>query len=169
MPSPPSWFQCVDDALQALREYPSPVLDRAGIETLLRVSRRTAIRLLHAFGGYQAGRTFLISREDLIAALVSVRSSGSFQQEGRRRRRLEDDLDETRRSLRARQVKLPVPVNPRSGPSLPSGLRIVRPGVLEVDFASAEELLGRLYELVTMAGEDLEGFERLVADPETGI
>jgi hypothetical protein len=55
MPSPPSWFQCVDDALQALREYPSPVLDRAGIETLLRVSRRTAIRLLHAFGGTRPG------------------------------------------------------------------------------------------------------------------
>lgn len=165
MPSPPQWFQHVASALEALRESAGPVVDRASLEKLLRVSRRTAIRLMNDFGGYQAGRTFLIDREDLIAALESVQAGESFRQEGRRRQRLEDDLDITRRSLRARQVKLPVAVDPRSGPALPLGLRVVRPGVLEVEFASAEELLGRLYELVKMAGEDLEGFEALVGAP----
>ena len=167
MPSPPQWFQHVDSALEALRAFPGPLVDRAGLEQLLRVSRRTAIRLMNHFGGYQAGKTFLIDRQDLIAALESVRAGESFQQEGRRRRRLEDDLDQIRRSLRARQVKLPVAPDPQPCSSLPSGLRVVRPGVLEVEFASAEELLGLLYELVRLAGEDLEQFECLLADPET--
>jgi hypothetical protein len=166
MPSPPQWFQCLDDALEALREYPRPVVDRASLEKLLRVSRRTAIRLLHAFGGSQAGKTFLIGHEELLVALESVRAGEPFQQEGRRRRRLEEDLDDTRRSLRARQVKLPVAADPRPGPSLPSGLRLPRPGVLEVEFASGEELLGRLYELVRMASEDLEAVEELLAKAE---
>jgi hypothetical protein len=167
MPAQPQWFQWVDVALEELRAFPGPVLDRAGVEKLLRVSRRTAIRLLHQFGGYQAGKTFLIGREDLIAALESVRAREAFQQEGRRRRRLEDDLERTRRDWRARQVKLPAAAEPRQAASLPAGLRIVRTGVLEVEFANGEELLGRLYELVRIAGEDLEGFERLLADPET--
>jgi hypothetical protein len=165
MPSPPLWFQHVASALEALGELPFPVVDRAGVEKLLRVSRRTAIRLLHDFGGYQAGKTFLIGREELIAALESVRAGEPFQQEGRRRRRLEDDLDQSRRSLRARHVKLPVAVDPGSGSSLPSGLRIVRSGVLEVEFASAEDLLGRLYELVRIAGQDLEAFDAVLHGP----
>jgi hypothetical protein len=41
-------------------------------------------------------------------------------------------------------------------------MRLVRPGVLEVEFGSAEDLLGRLYELVQLAGRDLEEFGTLV-------
>jgi len=167
MPALPQWFQRIDNALEALRESSSPVVDRAGLEKLLQVSRRTAIRFMNEFGGYQAGKTFLIGRENLMAALESVRAGNSFRQESRRRCRLEDDLDETRRSLRARQVKLPVAPDPGSAASLPSGMQIVRSGVLEVEFANGEELLGRLYELVRIAGEDLECFERLVTHPET--
>ena len=63
---------------------------------------------------------------------------------------------------RARQVKLPLAAEPRPAASLPAGIQVVRAGVLEVEFASGEELLGRLYELVRMAGEDLEQFECLL-------
>ena len=72
-----------------------------------------------------------------------------------------------RRDLRFRQVKLPVAAEPTPGGSLPSGMCIVRPGVLEVEFASPEALLGRLYELVSIAGEDLEAFAVLLRGAET--
>ena len=163
MPRQPQWFQHVPQALEQLRELPAPAVDRAALEKLLHVSRRAAIRLLHRFGGYQAGRTFLIGREELAQALESVLADPAYQFESRRRHRLSDDLENTRRDLRARQVKLPVAPDPRPGSSLPSGLRIVRPGVLQVEFANGEELLGRLFELVRMAGEDLETFEDLVS------
>jgi hypothetical protein len=111
---------------------------------MLQISRRSAIRLLHAFGGYQVGRTFLIRREDLIAALERVQNGTTFSYEVRRRVRLGEDLERSRRDWRARQVKLPVAVELGQAASLPFGIRIVRAGVLEVQFADGEELLGRL-------------------------
>jgi hypothetical protein len=117
--------------------------------------------MMNRFGGYQTGKTFLIGREDLIAALESLQADESFGQELRRRRRVSEDLARTREDLKARQVKLPVSAaaaDPAHGSSLPSGMRVVRPGVIEVEFGSAEDLLGRLYALVQLAGRDLESF-----------
>ena len=99
MPSPPQWFQHVDSALEALRAFPGPLVDRAGLEKLLRVSRRTAIRLMNHFGGYQAGKTFLIDRQDLIAALERVQTGESFPTRSGGAIRLADDLERTRRGL----------------------------------------------------------------------
>ena len=66
-----------------------------------------------------------------------------------------------REDLQARRVKLPVSAaDPGRGSSLPPGIRVARPGVLEVEFESAEDLLGRLYELVRMAAGDLESFSQ---------
>ena len=59
-------MQQLPAALDELRRFPAPVLDRAALEKLLRVERRTAIRLLHRFGGFQAGKTFLVDRLQLI-------------------------------------------------------------------------------------------------------
>jgi len=39
---------------------------------------------------------------------------------------------------------------------------LARPGVLEVEFTTGEELLGRLYELVQMAAKDLGSLDRSV-------
>ena len=97
---------------------------------------------MNLFGGYQVGRTFLIDREDLIAALERVQNGDTFSHEVRRRIRLADDLERTRRDWRARQVKLPAAAEPRQAASLPSGLRIVGPGVLEVEFANAGRVAG---------------------------
>ena len=60
MPRSPQWFHQLASALAQLQTFPAPVVDRASLEEMLQISRRSAIRLLHEFGGYQAGRTFLI-------------------------------------------------------------------------------------------------------------
>ena len=144
MPTRPQWFLQVASTLETLRASSALVIDRAGLEELFGVSARTAVRLMGRFGGYQSGRTFLIGREDLIRALEAVQTEEVFAYESRRRQRLIEDLESVRRDLRSRQVKLPVAAEPTPGASLPSGMRITRPGVLEVEFASAEELLARL-------------------------
>jgi hypothetical protein len=74
---------------------------------------------------------FLIDRKELISALQAVSAHGWHQVETRRRQRLSDDLERTRQDVRARKVKLPVAPNPAPGASLPSGMRLVGPGVLE--------------------------------------
>jgi hypothetical protein len=163
MPRSPQWFHQLASTIEQLKTFPAPVVDRASLENMFQISRRSAIRLLHECGGYQVGRTFLISRVDLIAALERVQSGAAFSHEVRRRMRLEEDLERTRRDWRSRQVKLPVAAEPGRAASLPAGLRIVRAGVLEVEFGSGGELLGRLYELVRIAGEDLVQFEGLLA------
>ena len=164
MPARPQWFHQVAPALDTLRASSALVVDRAGVGKLFGVSARTAVRMMNRFGGYQTGKTFLIGRQDLIAALESLQLDESFGQELRRRRRVAEDLERTREDLKARQVKLPVSAaaDPGHASSLPSGMRVVRPGVLEVEFASAEDLLGRLYELVQFAGRDLDVFEKAV-------
>ena len=157
MPARPQWFHQVGPALEALRASSALVVDRAGIQKLFSVSPRTAVRMMGRFGGYQAGKTFLIGRQDLIAVLESLQADETFGQELRRRRRVSEDLERTREDLKARQVKLPVAAaaDPGRASSLPCGMLVVRPGVLEVEFASAEDLLGRLWELVQLAGRDL--------------
>jgi hypothetical protein len=161
MPARPQWFHQVAAAQEALRASAALVIDRAGIQKLFRVSPRTAVRLMNRFGGYQAGRTFLIGREELITALESLQAGEAFEHELRRRERVSENLETTRQDLKARQVKLPVYApDPRPGSSLPSGIRVVRPGVLEVEFESAEDLLARLFELVQMAGRDFPGFSQ---------
>ena len=153
----PSGFSRLPPLWRLLRASSALVVDRAGLEKLFGVSPRTAVRLMNQFGGYQSGKTFLIGREDLIRALEAVQTDEAFAYESRRRQRLVEDLESVRRDLRSRQVKLPVAPEPASGASLPSGMRLVRPGVFEVEFASAEDLLGRLYELVRMAGRGFGG------------
>jgi hypothetical protein len=162
MPTRPQWFQQLPSALEALRASSALVIDRAGLQQLFGVSPRTAVRLMNQFGGYQSGKTFLVGREDLIRALETIQAGEPFAYEAHRRQRLVEDLEGVRRDLRSRQVKLPVAPETTPGASLPSGMRLVRPGVLEVEFASAEDLLARLYELVKMAGRDLEEFGTLV-------
>jgi hypothetical protein len=162
MPRQPQWFQHVRHALEQIREFPVPVLDRAAVEKLLDVSRRDAIRLLHRFGGYQAGKTFLISREDLIAALERVQAGDDFEHEIRRRERLNESLEATRRELVARRVTLPVsPEVTFPAHGLPSGVRL-GDGRIEVEFESAEELLARLFEIAQLASSDFERFQQLL-------
>src|SRR6267378_3797825 len=84
MPRKAEWWQHIPFALEQLRSSTLPVIDRAGLETLLNVHRRDAIRLMHRFGGYQAGRTFLIDRVQLIARLEHLISTDDYSYEKRR-------------------------------------------------------------------------------------
>ena len=60
MPKPSDWTPLISHALQQLRAMRSTVVDRATLEQLLKIHRRTAIRLMHQLGGEQAGKTFLV-------------------------------------------------------------------------------------------------------------
>src|SRR5215469_873757 len=106
MPRQAEWFQELPDALEALEQLTTPVIDRATLERLLRIHRRAAIRLMHRFGGYQAGKMFLISRTALIRQLRRVAVSSAYLIETARRERLGAELDRTRRLSLARNVRI---------------------------------------------------------------
>src|ERR1700689_4352257 len=84
MPAKAQWLLRVPEILEELRALDVPVVDRAVCEGLFRLRRRRAIDLLRCFGGYQAGRTFLIDRPKLVAQLEQIRDSADFKMEWRR-------------------------------------------------------------------------------------
>ncbi len=159
MPAKPSWLLRIPDILDDLRALSTPVVDRASFERLFGVRRRQSIELLHRFGGYQAGKTFLADRRELINELERIASSGEFNQERKRHERLAEKLQEMRRLQSARRVAIPVPetVSASRLKNLPAGMRI-RPGRLEVDFSGPEDLLAKLYALSQAVMNDYEEF-----------
>ena len=85
-----------------------PVVDRAVIEHIFGLKRRRAIELMHEFGGYQAGRTFLLDRVRLLEALQSLESQEDYTAEKRRRERLGDVVEASREHLILTRVRIPV-------------------------------------------------------------
>ena len=166
MPRKPEWLQNITSAIEELHRFPAPVIDRATFEKLLRIQRRQAIRLMHRFGGYQAGRTFLVGRLELLQQLKAIQQGETHQVEMQRRQRLEA-------GLRPRKT---IPVAPevweRKLTELPLGTRL-RPGILEIEFQNASQLLERLFELAQSIHNDYEQFEALIShfvpiSPPTG-
>jgi hypothetical protein len=57
MPSKALWLLQIPEIVALLETFDVPVVDRAIIERRFGLRCRRAIKLLHRFGGYQAGRT----------------------------------------------------------------------------------------------------------------
>jgi hypothetical protein len=135
-----------------------PVIDRAVFERLFGIRRRRAIQLMHFFGGYQAGRTFLLDRIQLMGQLEPIQAGAEFAMEAKRKQHLTEALEKIRRHRAAARVVLPVDAHALAGfGDLPDGIQL-EPGSLRVEFRKAEELLAKLFELSKAAANDFEAF-----------
>src|SRR5450759_349636 len=108
MPAKPEWLLRLPEIRAELEHLSVPVVDRAGIERIFGLRRRRAIELMHEFGGYQAGRTFLLDRARLLEALQSLESGEDYTAEKRRRERLGDVVEASREHLISTRVRIPV-------------------------------------------------------------
>ena len=108
MPAKALWLLQIPEIVSLLETFDVPVVDRAIIERLFGLRRRRAIELLHRFGGYQAGRTFLIDRRLLIEHLRRLADGEELQRESQRRERLGHTVDQLRRHQAAARVKISV-------------------------------------------------------------
>ena len=88
MPAKPEWLLRLPDIRAHLEYVDTPVVDRAVIERIFGLKRRRAIGLMHEFGGYQAGRTFLLDRVRLLEVLRSLESREDYTIQKWRRERL---------------------------------------------------------------------------------
>ena len=160
-----AWLLKIPEIVSLLETFDVPVVDRAIVEHLFGLRRRQAIELLHRFGGYQAGRTFLVDRLRLIDQLRRLAEQDEFQAESRRKERLEHAFDQLRRHRSAARVRIPMQpdVCGRNLADLPAGVAL-EPGQLRIEFFSAEDLLGKLYELAQAASNDFDRF-RAAAEP----
>ena len=165
MPRKSEWLQRVPEALDELRQFPAPVIDRAILETVLKVHRRVAIRLMNRFGGFQAGKTFLIDRLQLIDRLEDISGGVDFAVERDRRAQLADELERTRRLAPARKVRIDTAADVRERvlKDLPAGIHL-RPGELRIEFFGTEDLLRHLFELSQAMVNDYARFQAAVED-----
>lgn len=161
MPAKAQWLLRVPEILAELAALDVPVVDRAVCERLFRLRRRRAIDLIRGFGGYQAGRTFLLDRLMLVAQLEQIRDSPDFKMECRRKERLAERLDAIRRLQAGTRVAIAVEpeILRRRLPDLPAGVKLSS-GTLHIQFQSSEELLSKLFALAQAIANDYEAFEK---------
>lgn len=161
MPAKAQWLLRVPEILEELSALDVPIVDRAVCERLFRLRRRRAIDLMRFFGGYQAGRTFLIDKPKLVSQLEQIRDSPDFKMEWRRKERLFERLESIRRLQAGARVAIPVEPDVLSQrlPDLPAGVGL-SPGTLHIQFGSSEELLSKLFALAQAIANDYEAFER---------
>jgi hypothetical protein len=138
----------------------SKVVDRAALQLLLKVHRRTAIRLMHQLGGEQAGKTFLVDREHLIRELEAFLPSDALNYPLRMSsqvRRLHAEADQFRfPDIRASQR--------RTLDQLPGTIQIT-PGKLVLETASLRDLCSQLWILLETCKDDRDALERRLTVP----
>jgi len=164
MPLRPQWILELPRIRRELDAMAVPVLDRTVIETLFGVRRRRAIQLMHSFGGYQAGKTFLIDRVSLRESIDAMIEGRSFQQESERRRRLVEDLEAARKAIPARQVRIAVQFD---AVGLPQGVRLEQ-GSVRFEFSTIQELLGQLFQFSQALVDDFADLERRLSPDGPG-
>jgi len=162
MPAKSEWLLRLPEIRAELEHLEVPVVDRAGIERFFGLKRRRAIELMHEFGGYQTGRTFLVERQGLLRILEALQSQDGYIAEKRRRECLRDFVEASREHRLATQVRIPV----RPATSRPSLNRLapgvhLAPGVLSIEFVQPIDLLEKLYGLAQAIAHDFEKFEGL--------
>ena len=142
-------------ALSALRQMTAPVVDRTTLETLLKIQRRTAIRLLHQLGGEQLGKTLLIPREQLIRELeaylprdAAAMPAYTASQIRRLHREAESfRFPDVRASERRTVERLPAAVQ-------------IELGRLTIEVADLRDLCAQLWVLLETCKDDWEGVEK---------
>jgi len=163
MPAKPSWFTrvaAIADALRAADDL--PFLDREAVERLFAVRRRRAQQLMRQWGGFQTGKSWLVDRREVLAALERLAQGQEFEGEWRRKTRVAQALEAAHRDAAARRVRIAAPAQAPAGlADLPPGIRL-QPGELHIEFRDAEELLRRLLELAQAIGRDYARFETLI-------
>jgi hypothetical protein len=156
MPIKTTWLLRLPEIRAELTAMEVPVVDRAVFERVFGVRRRRAIQLLHHFGGFQAGRMFLIDRLALLRQLEPLEESAEFALEQQRRQRLIDFLERLRRSRAGAAVIIPV-APAQNGTLLPAGVQLDC-GTLRVEFGEVRDLLAKLYAIAQAAAADFEAF-----------
>ena len=170
MPAKAQWLLRIPAILEELAALDVPVVDRAVCERLFRLRRRRAIDLMGCFGGYQAGRTFLIGRPQLIAKLEQIRDSPDYKMEWQRKERLTERLEGIRRLQAGARVAIEAAPEVWSQrlPDLPDGVGL-HSGELHIQFQTPEELLSKLFALAQAIANDYEAFEKQTSgDADSG-
>ena len=164
MPTRPTWFAQLTEAVTALQALPRPFIDRATVEFLLGVGRRRAQQIMAPCVTDKVGASGLADRDQLIAHLQQLAAGESAYYEVRRRRKVAGVIEQLRRERLERPqllVEAPVQVVNQGIENLPPGVHI-EPGRITVEFEGPQEALEKLLALAMAISNDFYQFERSV-------
>lgn len=161
MPAQPTWFHRLDEILSELRGMEASHLDRLAVQNLFQVRERRARQIMAGLPGLQFGNAFGVERAALIQRLENLAAGDRFQWEVSRRKRLAADLENTRRNLAARQVRIEVPAQDAGVPGLAAGIEL-RAGELRIEFSNSEDLAAKLFQLSQAMANDWAAFEKAI-------
>jgi hypothetical protein len=164
MPDKPTWCGHLEEVCAELRALPYPWVDRPTLERMLRVRRRRAQQILQPCVHQQVGTNGVADREELIAHLRRLASGESVYYERRRRERFArvlTNLNQAWTEQAKTLVEAPVGIVNQELADLPAGIGL-RPGEITVQFSTTVEALEKLLAIAMAAGNDLDGFERLI-------
>ncbi len=163
MPANPIWYRRLPEIKEALRRLEQPLLDRAGIEKLFRVRKRQAVEMMKSMDAEVVGGAFVVSRSRVAAFVSEGRRARAAWIDQVRRTRLTEAIEEARRDLAARAVRVPVSPTLRAATltTLPETIQL-RKGELRIAFRDAGELLQQLFALSQAIGRDFPTFEALL-------
>jgi hypothetical protein len=169
MPDKPLWLTCVPDAIRELQTDSDPWVDRARLESLLRIGRRRAQQLLASVASRRVGTSLLAHRRDLIPLLTRMAVGEQGYYDERRRKQLWTELSQARRQwLEQAPVLVEVPnaavrrVEVHDFDGLPEGVKL-GPGTITVRFSTPDEALEKLLALAIAVSQNRPAFEERVA------
>lgn len=164
MPDQPTWIHRLPEILAWLESSEAPpFLHRGLIEGVFGLRRRQSLRLMEKAGGYQAGRTYLVDRQQL-AGFLRRRDSRSVADATQRKVRLEDTIEESRRQVEARRVR--VRVDPGLHAALPPGIEALGPECIQIRFFGAEDLMSKVAALAAFAVHEPARFRQTFEAPD---
>lgn len=161
MPVQPAWFHRLDQILGELRCLEVSHLDRQAIEKLFRVRQRRARQLMACLPCLRIGNAVAVERTALLLWLETIAAGDPFQRELSRRARVADALELLHKHAAAQRIRISAPSDSRERTfrGLPSGVQL-RPGELRIEFASAQDLAAKLFELSQAMANDWDGLVR---------
>ena len=168
MPDKPMWYASLEDALRQLEALPSPWVDRATLEFVLRVGRRRAQQILAPLVRHTIGKSGLAPREEVIRHLRRLAAGEAADFARQRRQRLASLLQDWERDQRERPrvlVEAPTTVVHQELDNLPPGVRLAPGRIVIEDFHTAKEAQQKLLALAMAMANDPLGFEARITAP----
>ncbi|MDQ2842871.1 MAG: hypothetical protein M3Y72_17895 [Acidobacteriota bacterium] len=157
MGKPIDWLPLVPAALATLRDSTAPLVDRATLEKLLQIHRRTAIRLLHQFGARAVGTTLVLERQTLIGQLQTCLPENREPAAPSQIRRSHQAAE----AFRFPDVRV---AERRTLDTLPAAIRLA-PGQLSIEVADLRDLCAQLWVLLETCQDDWNRVEQRLAGP----
>jgi len=173
MPTPRTWLPRITEIIEILRLSPAKELDRAAIEKLFEIQRRSAITLIKQVGALKRGDHHVVARKSLLTWVQHIEATES--QEVERRRQVAADIDHSLAEHRAVKLALeqkgksaveftlPREVLEATLDSLPPEIHLA-PGRIEINFSPSDPIQAcqMLYALGLALANDFESFRSLV-------